>query len=625
MSVNPEVRLDFIADRQNIEAETRLEHIIKDALDNSTKIPVPPAGMENGLLVGSNVEGSGVAEWVEPMDVVVGRADNLISESKITEKVPYLYRPSGGNADIDWQAYDMPTGVTLNVNQLMQDRPESWGPSENSVSLSFDATTKEIIFDGTATGNCIFYMSSSNYPFTADANHIYLVLFTPNNPSQTGIKFKYNETGHTKEVFGKGIFKAFSTASTDGLLCITVANGTETTGFKAKLSITDLTNLATPSVANYIWTLESGTAGAGVSWALSHFPFLKNLAYTAPTLESVKTSAHKMVGFNHFNPTTGTAKLCGGYQWQITGAYTALSYSTGETLTPDAVGHFTPTDDGILTVTGGDDSTTCVHLVWDGSRDGEWEAYTEWNYPLDDDLTLRGYLKLDADNNLYSDGDTYASDGTVTRKRAKINLGDLQWTKGNTTSGHWRFSATPDPLPKINPDSSGTGIPSVICTKYNAITPNASWVGSATGITVNYANNKMFVCDESYSDADEFTTAMDGVYAEYEVDTPTTESATPYTNPQRVDNWGTEEYVDGRTIPIPVGHSTEYGVDDKAKLESAPNIPAQDGTYVVKVQSGVASYVALITPTELPPAPTTDGTYTLSVTVSSGTATYAWT
>ena len=50
----------------------------------------------------------------------------------------------------------------------------------------------------------------------------------------------------------------------------------------------------------------------------------------------------------------------------------------------------------------------------------------------------------------------------------------------------------------------------------------------------------------------------------YNLATPTTESADPYTNPQVVDSSGTEQYVDAaytagtRDFEMPVGHYTEY-------------------------------------------------------------------
>ena len=68
----------------------------------------------------------------------------------------------------------------------------------------------------------------------------------------------------------------------------------------------------------------------------------------------------------------------------------------------------------------------------------------------------------------------------------------------------------------------------------------------------------------NYADADAFKTAMNGVYLVYELATPTTENATPFTSPQSVSREGTEQYIDGkvasgtRDVAVPVGHETEY-------------------------------------------------------------------
>ena len=136
--------------------------------------------------------------------------------------------------------------------------------------------------------------------------------------------------------------------------------------------------------------------------------------------------SHDTIGFNAYNPTTGKAAVLGGNQYQITGAYTALSLD-GETITPDSNGLFTPDHNGSLTVTGGG-ADTCVHLTWSGYRNGEYEPYEKHSYPLDSTLTLRGIPKLDANNNLYYDGDTYESDGTVTRKYGIVDLG-TRWSR----------------------------------------------------------------------------------------------------------------------------------------------------------------------------------------------------
>jgi hypothetical protein len=81
------------------------------------------------------------------------------------------------------------------------------------------------------------------------------------------------------------------------------------------------------------------------------------------------------------------------------------------------------------------------------------------------------------------------------------------------------------------------------------------------GICASHTEAAIFVYDSNYdtiTSASAFKTAMDGVYLVYEKATPTTESADPYTSPQIVDNWGTEEFVDERDVPIPVGHESDY-------------------------------------------------------------------
>ena len=94
--------------------------------------------------------------------------------------------------------------------------------------------------------------------------------------------------------------------------------------------------------------------------------------------------------------------------------------------------------------------------------------------------------------------------------------------------------------------------------------------------------------DESLADA-----ITDGTNTVYKLSTPTTETATPFAEYQEVDPNGTEEYVS--TGVVPVGHVTKYPTDLKGKLE--------------QILEGV---------------PTTDGTYVLTATVSSGKATYSW-
>ena len=66
-----------------------------------------------------------------------------------------------------------------------------------------------------------------------------------------------------------------------------------------------------------------------------------------------------------------------------------------------------------------------------------------------------------------------------------------------------------------------------------------------------------------------------------------------------VDNWGTEELIDGkvesgdRDVAIPVGHETKYPPNLKDKLESAANNPDSDGAYVLTHDGGSNVYTPL--------------------------------
>lgn len=97
--------------------------------------------------------------------------------------------------------------------------------------------------------------------------------------------------------------------------------------------------------------------------------------------------------------------------------------------------------------------------------------------------------------------------------------------------------------------------------------------------------------DESLANA-----ITDGTHTVYKLTTATTETADPYTNPQVCYPNGTEEYIDTRDVPIPVGHNTKYMRDLKKLLEGIPDAPTANGTYVLKAtvsSSGVTySWVA---------------------------------
>lgn len=376
--------------------------------------------------------------------------------------------------------------------------------------------------------------------------------------------------------------------------------------------VIDLTQLFGAAIADYIYSLEQDTAGAGVALFRKLFPN-DYYPYNAGELKSVEgVSSHDMVGFNAYNPATGTAKVLGGHPYQITGTYTTISLD-GTTITPDASGLFTPDANGTLTVTGGNGSDTCVHLVWSDTHNGEYKPYEKHTYALDSSLTLRGIPKLDSSNNLYYDGDVYAPDGTVTRRYGIVDLGTLSWD----------YVAPDSDFPygyfKTSVSDKGIGRQSVICSKY--VTGQGASLEQVDKACLGSASSSTFyVVDSSYSDAATFKTAMNGVMLVYELATPTTETAEPYTEIQICDDWGTEEYVS--TSIVPVGHTTDYPANLRDKLQHLPDLASADGNYIVS-QSGTQMTLAPL-PIVIPAPPTTDGTYTFRATVSNGEPTLSW-
>ena len=104
------------------------------------------------------------------------------------------------------------------------------------------------------------------------------------------------------------------------------------------------------------------------------YPTWKNydIPYDQGSVLNYKGTGVQTIGFNAYNHATGTAALLGGNQYQICGTFTSLSYvdvyGATETITLDSENRFIPVNNGILTVTGGNNTDTLVHLCWSGYK-----------------------------------------------------------------------------------------------------------------------------------------------------------------------------------------------------------------------------------------------------------------
>ena len=392
----------------------------------------------------------------------------------------------------------------------------------------------------------------------------------------------------------------------------------------------DLTAMFGTTIADYVYSLETATAGTGVAWLKANFPRIFNagyIPYNAGELVSVQASAHKMVGFNQwdeewelgtYNGTTGEKVAYNScirsknaihclpstnyYAPQVTGGFYLFYYdANGNYIGNGLAGgriFQTPSNahqirfrlDAAYGTTYKND--ICINLS-DPAKTGEYEPYEEHSYPLDDSLELRGLPKLDADNNLVYDGDVYESTGKVTRRYGIVGLGTLNWTRNQSSvSGNYYYVGPAISDMKKQGDNYSLWNNMIISCGYSKVASATIALGTASDKTYGgYDLGTIRIKDDSYTDATTFKSAMSGVYLVYELATPTTESAQPFTNPQVVDASGTEEYVTDSVVPV--GHVTKYVENLKAKLESAPASPTEDGDYIVRQTDGVNEYVSL--------------------------------
>ena len=198
--------------------------------------------------------------------------------------------------------------------------------------------------------------------------------------------------------------------------------------------------------------------------------------------------------------------------------------------------------------------------------------------------------------------------GAAVTRVGVVDLGTLTWTESSGVAGSFTSSTVSD-IKTVSNSSVGN----IRCAKYDTYTGNA--VDSNTGISNALNGGKGFrIHDSAYvGNAAALKTSLDGVYAFYELATPTTVTIDPPLNlTYRTAEGGTESIVvPDNTISAPVtltvsqGH-TQEGVRDLALSAIAPveNHKASAnyavGAYLVhdgtlyKVTSAIASGESIV-------------------------------
>lgn len=580
-------------------------------------------------------------------DLVAGGSEQLLSSVYEEDSEPYLFRTSGGSLDIGDREEDTIVGGTVAWNQLAE-LPTTRTQGGITVTNNNDGS---LTINGTATELVNSFAISSTF----SSGHVYYFGGIPSNIRIYNQLYKGSSWVKNLNLTEQGrVRKLTDNADADQLRSSQyIAAGTSFSNVTYHPMVFDLTQMFGPTIADYIYSLEQANAGAGVAWFKKLFnkPYYE---YDAGTLKSVEgLQSHDMRGFNAWDeewevggintsgePATADNRIrsknfipvfpntsyyfkspSGLYIWaydadkNYIGRIGSGNLVTGASTTPSNCAYikFVPNYPSYGTTYNND---ICINLSWDGERDGEYEPYKKRSYPLDDFLMLRGIPKLDANNKLYYDGDVYEADGTVTRKYGIVDLGTLTWALWPNYTDVFRVPVLNDMKTVANEAKAP-----FVQAKYELV-QGVDMVSTDKSIAMLHGGY-VAIHDSAFTDAASFKAAMSGVMLVYELATPTTEEAEPYQTPQIVDDFGTEEYVTDSIVPV--GHVTKYMPNLKAKLEMAPDSPGEgDGDYILRQTNGKNKYVKLIIPTELPTAPSEDGTYHLKLTIANGTATLAW-
>lgn len=626
------------------------------AITGTDEAPVLNLGIPQGI---KGDQGDVNATGTYP-DLTAGKAtnaDQLISSIYTEDQTPYNFRQSGGGLSIGDREIDKIVGGTVAWNQLVDpSRIRETRTITEGATLTNNGDGS-VTVTGTLTSNATPQIFQAHIPMVA--NHVYYW-----NSGQNVIRTRPSISGAGNWSTSPMLFKANESATRDAYMQLD--NGV-TYNTVVKPMVIDFTAMFGSAIADYIYSLEQATPGAGVAYFRKLFP-KPYYEYNAGDLMSVQAASHEMVGFNQWDTSTdniGKAILSDGtfgnndsfnvsdYIRVLPGttyffkdvapsanALTIAEYDADKNFirTQSVFGASNTNASGTKVMS----DNTCfvrvarfktsaepvVNISHNGSRNGEYEPYEKHSYELDANLTLRGVPKLDASNNLYYDGDEYESDGSVTRNIVEVDMAELAATTPYTGSTNKTVSLTlTTPFPQNYSDYAFLSEKYLYRGHVNSASamndPDSRDVGIYAYHNVQLADRfKIYVVIPVGA-------SVEGKLV-YKKATPTIEQATPYTNPQTVSDWGTEEYVDAavqegdRDVAVPVGHVTDYLANLRDKLQNLPDAANADGTYLVQQTSGQMALLAYTPGVNIPAAPTTDGTYTLQAVVSGGVATYSW-
>lgn len=509
--------------------------------------------------------------------------------SSIEDKEVYLSRVT----NFGDHKYQFPSlvGGTVAWNQLFNPRTTNF--TVNGVTITVDNGKYTASGTATASGgrNTQWNVSTTNIEFLK--NHKYFV--TTPAPLQV--------TDHSSlsvvNVFYAGD-RLYSWTG-DSAVCHLGWNTTSGTTYSwsGYVFVIDLTVALGSTIANYIYSLETATAGAGVNWFRQYFP-KSYYPYNAGALVSVNPTGMETVSRN----TLVNGEFIVGGRWSATGVWeAAATASAGFNAKTPALSnteycfympnivnglfiYFSEFDaDGnqISKSTAQLITATTKYTTWTSSSNTHYfglsfyipsgslslSYFADACFNISDSLNgaytppsshsysispveLRGIPKLDSNNKLYYDGDVRASDGTVTRKYKSVVIDGttVKVLNFGATSNGYAVYYTASGISTTARDNAN-----LKCDRftYSYLAYSAMPAMTFCGLS-GAASSIWFILPSSVTslaEANAWFTSNPTTLV-YELATPTTEQAAPFVTPWVLADGGVQSVIDDRDVAMPI-------------------------------------------------------------------------
>ena len=544
------------------------------------------------------------AESAEYADVseYAAYAEQLDSTVALTVSSQFVFRPAGGGADVEGYLGSKADIAAIYGNTLVWNQLCTGTRDEITQNFTYEKISDfKTRMTGTPTYATTFRLTNAgNIPIIGgNKYYVYTGVPAPENAD-----FRFGESGANTTFTGSyGILTAKGSSNT--------YIGLHTTSDAVGIGIDITYSLIVADLTKMFGAGNEPTADEFHSM----FP-LPYYAYDAGRLLNFTGTGIKTVGFNALAPD-GTARLLGGKAYEIVGTYTALSYSTGEEIVP-VDGIFTPSADGVLTVTGAD-AETCVHLTWSGYRNNETALYhTETKV-----LPVSTYFP-DGMKTAGNGRDELTKDKAIKRvEKAKIS--DLTWYR-DTSSGTAPFFYA----------SSGRAWnrnANIKCLDYEVFRAGIDGSGNMSfatfgnsapdrNIGCGASNGRIYIRDDRYTTKEQLIREMGDTVIYYELAEPV---ETPMESPLDLtfnsSDYGTEMLLpENGSAPVtsPMCADIRYVQNLRDKLQRLPCSPESAGWYFVRYDGVRQSYE------RLPALPAESGSYVLKCTVGEQEHTFFW-